>query len=152
MSIENPFHNPFMLGFDEIENMLLQITKGSESFPPYNIEQLSPNELRISLAVAGYQEKDLSVLQEDNQLIIRGQQQQDPQRYFLHRGIAARSFIKSFVLADGMKISGAFLENGLLNIDMLKPTKQKKVKRIAISQNETKHLLETKKGKHDTTD
>lgn len=127
-----PFNNPFMLGFDELENMLLRISKGAEGFPPYNIEQLSPSLLRISLAVAGYCETDLDVSLEDNQLIIRGRQEQDETRRFLHRGIAGRSFLKSFVLADGLIINGAYLENGLLNIDLKRPEKPKKVKQISI--------------------
>ncbi len=141
----NSFNNPFLLGFDDLEQMLLRISKGSDNFPPYNIEQMDDS-LRISLAVAGYAETDLEVSLEDNQLVIRGRQQPDETRHFLHRGIAARSFIKSFVLADGMKIQGALLENGLLNIDLVRPERQKKIQKIAI-QTETKtRVLEHRKG------
>ena len=128
----NPFHTPFMLGFDELENMFLNIAKGSESFPPYNIEQTGPNTLRISLAVAGYCESDLDVSYEENQLIIRGKQETAKNRNYIYRGIAGRSFIKSFVLAEGLKIREAFLENWLLNIDLLRPIREKKAQKIAI--------------------
>ena len=126
------FGPPFLLGFDEIENMLARITKTADGFPPYNIEQLSPDLLRITLAVAGYAESDLDITLEDNQLIIRGRQNQDPERRYLYRGIAGRSFIKSFVLADGMMIEGASLENGLLNVDLKKPVKASNIKHIEI--------------------
>ena len=112
--------------------MLAQMTKTAEGFPPYNIEQVDSDVLRITLAVAGYTESDLEMTLEDNQLIIRGRQMQDVERRYLHHGIAARSFIKSFVLAEGMVIEGACLENGLLNIDLRKPPKQTKVQRIDI--------------------
>lgn len=144
----NPFNNPFMLGFDELENMLLRISKGSESFPPYNIEQLAPDKMRISLAVAGYAESDLDVSVEENQLIIRGQQGKDDSRRFLHHGIAGRSFIKSFVLADGLKITEAFLENGLLNIDLVKPEKPKNIRQITIrTKKNALNLLTTQENK-----
>ena len=140
----NPFNHPFMLGFDELEDVLLRISKGSESFPPYNIEQTGPDSLRITLAVAGYKEQDLDVSLEDKQLVIRGRQETNENRHFLHRGIAGRSFIKSFVLADGLKITEAFLENGLLNIDLYRPTKPKKIRQIAIqTKKETSHILTT---------
>ena len=93
----NPFQNPFMLGFDDLEDLLFRVSKGADSFPPYNVEQIDEELLRMSLAVAGYSEEDLDVSQENNQLVIRGHQEQDPNRRFLHRGIAARNFIKSFI-------------------------------------------------------
>lgn len=146
----NPFNNPFMLGFDELENMLLRISKGSESFPPYNIEQLAHDKMRISLAVAGYTEADLDVSVEENQLVIRGHQEQDETRRFLHHGIAGRSFIKSFVLADGLKITEAFLENGLLNIDLVKPEKPKNIRQIAIrTKKSSSNLLTTQENNHE---
>jgi len=131
------FNNPFLLGFDNLEQMLNRIAKSSESFPPYNIEQIDENVLRLSLAVAGYTEDDLEITLEDNQLIIRGRQAQNPTRQFLHRGIAGRAFIKSFVLADNMQVGNAFMEWGLLNIDLLRPQRQPKIKKINI---------QTKKG------
>ncbi len=126
------FNNPFLLGFDNLEQVLNQIAKSSESFPPYNIEQIDENRLRLSLAVAGYREEDLEVTLEDNQLVIRGRQLSDPTRQFLHRGIAARAFIKSFVLADNMQVEAAALEWGLLTVDLLRPPRQPKIKRIQI--------------------
>lgn len=132
MSSINSFNNPFLLGFEEFENMLLQISKGSENFPPYNIEQLDDEHIRLSLAVAGYKEDDLEVSLEEKQLTIKGRQFNDPNRHFLHKGISSRSFIKAFVLADGLEIKGANLENGLLNIDLKKKIKQTKVQKIAI--------------------
>ncbi len=138
-----------MLGFDELENMLLRISKGSENFPPYNIEQIDADSLRITLAVAGYKESDLDVSIEENQLVIRGRQEQNDSRRFLHRGIAGRSFIKSFVLAEGLKITEAFLENGLLNIDLFRPNKPKKVQQIAIKTKNTAQKLLTSQENDD---
>lgn len=135
-----------MLGFDELENMLLRISKESESFPPYNIEQTDSTRLRITLAVAGYQEEELEVSLDENQLIIRGHQNNDPSRHYLHRGIAGRSFIKSFVLADGLKIEGAFLEHGLLNIDLKRFEKQKKIQKITIQTHKNCKLVLPHKG------
>ncbi len=132
MSNINSFNNPFLLGFEEFENMLLQISKGAENFPPYNIEQLDEDHLRLSLAVAGYKEDDLEVSLEEKQLTIKGRQTNDPNRHFLHKGISSRSFIKAFVLADGLEIKGASIENGLLNIDLKKKILQKKIQKITI--------------------
>ena len=141
------FNNPFMLGFDELENMLSRMTKSAEGFPPYNIEQTGTETLKIVLAVAGYTEADLDIIVEDNQLIIRGRQAQNTEKHYLHHGIAARSFIKSFVLADGMVIEGACLENGLLSVDLRKPQKQTKVQRIAIKTKSKSVLLDTSRRK-----
>ena len=140
-----PFNNPFLVGFDELEQMLLRVAKGADSFPPYNVEQLDPTTFEITMAVAGYTQEDLDIIQEDNQLVIRGQQEHNPNRHYLHQGIAARSFIKSFVLADGMQIKGALLENGLLIITLQKPQKTPNIKRIEIQKkSKTVHLK--KKG------
>lgn len=148
MSNVNPFHNPFMLGFDELSDMFLSISKGSESFPPYNIEQTGTDTLRITLAVAGYKDTDLEVCMEENQLIIRGKQEQNVQKHYIHRGIAGRSFIKSFVLADGLKITDAYLENGLLNIELLRPQKSKKIHKIEIRTKKcASHLLSSQEDK-----
>ncbi|MBQ4471956.1 MAG: Hsp20 family protein [Alphaproteobacteria bacterium] len=136
-----PFNNPFLVGFDELEQMLLRVAKGADSFPPYNVEQLDAATFQITMAVAGYSEEDLDILQEDNQLVIRGRQEHDPNRHYLHQGIAARSFLKSFVLADGMKIDNAVLENGLLIITLQKPQKNPNIKKIAITKkSKTVHL------------
>jgi len=135
--------SPFLLGFEELGDLLRQMTKSAEGFPPYNIEQLETGALRITLAVAGYAEADLDIMHEDNRLIIRGRQEPGERRY-LHRGIAGRSFIKTFVLADGMKVQGAHLENGLLNVDVLRPERTGKAKRIAIKTDSTRRMITAK--------
>ena len=145
----NSLNNPFLLGFEELENVLLQISKGAENFPPYNIEQLSEENLRLSLAVAGYTEDDLEVSIEENQLTLKGQQFNDPQRHFIHKGIASRSFIKSFVLADGLELKEAHLENGLLNIDFKKKIKEKKIQKINIKTRKSGCLVLPSKGETD---
>tara|TARA_Y100000588_G_scaffold184195_1_gene198025 strand:- start:203 stop:553 length:351 start_codon:yes stop_codon:yes gene_type:complete len=107
MSRISLFNSPFLLGFDDLERALDQVTKSSsDGYPPYNIEQTGENDIRISLAVAGFSMDDLSVSVEDTQLVIRGRQHNNPKREYLHRGIAARQFQRSFVLADGMEILG----------------------------------------------
>jgi HSP20 family molecular chaperone IbpA len=123
------------LGFDHLETMLERASKSSgDGYPPYNIEQLSSSALRITLAVAGFTMEDLQITQEDNQLVIRGRQSEDIQgRIFLHRGIAARQFQKSFVLAEGIDIGGAWLDNGLLHIDLFRPEPEVRVRRIDIT-------------------
>jgi HSP20 family molecular chaperone IbpA len=132
--------SPFLLGFDEIERLLNRATKGADGYPPYNIEQLArdndnPKRLRITLAVAGFARNLLDVYVEDNQLVIRGHQQDDVKtRQFLHRGIAARQFHRAFVLADGMQVLGADLKNGLLSIDLVRPQAERITKTIAINE------------------
>jgi len=133
--------SPFLLGFDEIERLLDRVTKGSDGYPPYNIERVArdgtnPERLRITLAVAGFTRDQLEVSVEENQLVIRGRQQDDKARQFLHRGIAARQFQRSFVLAEGMEVLGADLKNGLLSIDLARPQPEKIVKTITISEEE----------------
>ena len=146
MPSTSSFNNPFLLGFEELENVLLQISKGSENFPPYNIEQLDEEHLCLSLAVAGYKEDDLEISLEEKQLTIKGQQVNNPNRHFLHKGIASRSFIKSFVLADGLEIQDAQLENGILNINLKKRIQEKKVKKIAIKSQKPGCLVLPAKG------
>src|SRR5579872_3329335 len=109
------FNSPLLLGFDHFERTLDRIAKASsDGYPPYNIEQISPERLRITIAVAGFTESDLSVQIEDNQLVVRGRQQEDDkERIYLHRGIAARQFQRSFVLAEGIEVTGACMDNGL---------------------------------------
>jgi HSP20 family molecular chaperone IbpA len=116
--------------------MLERATKSSsDGYPPYNIEQTGPAGLRITLAVAGFTMDDLHITQEDNQLVIRGRQNDDTQgRIFLHRGIAARQFQRAFVLAEGIEVKGAFLDNGLLHIDLARPQPETKVRQIEITQ------------------
>jgi HSP20 family molecular chaperone IbpA len=108
-----------MLGFEQLERLLERTAKSSEGYPPFNIEQTSAEGYRITLAVAGFSEADLSITVEDRQLVIRGRQQEDTgERVFLHRGIASRQFQRSFVLADGVEIGDAVMENGLLHVDL----------------------------------
>lgn len=127
------FNSPFLLGFDQIERVLDRVAKTSgDGYPPYNIEQIGEDALRITLAVAGFAREDLDITVEDNQLVIAGDQPTDEDRTYLHRGIAGRRFRRSFVLADGIEIAGASLTNGLLNIDLVRPRPQVSVKRIEI--------------------
>lgn len=111
---------PHMLGFEQLERLLERTAKsGNEGYPPFNIEQTSEYSYRITLAVAGFAEEDLSITIEDRQLVIRGRQREDDTpRIFLHRGIAARQFQRSFVLADGVEVGDAIMENGLLHVDL----------------------------------
>jgi HSP20 family molecular chaperone IbpA len=129
------FTSPLFLGFDHLEQMLERASKASsDGYPPYNIEQTGPTGLRITLAVAGFTMDDLQITQEDNQLVIRGRQADDCQdRVFLHRGIAARQFQRAFVLAEGIDIKGAWLESGLLHIDLARPQPEPRVKTIQIN-------------------
>ena len=130
--------SPFLLGFDQIERALDRVAKAADGYPPYNIERLAcdaqkPERLRISLAVAGFTRDQLEVSIEENQLVIRGRQQDDKSRHFLHRGIAARQFQRTFVLAEGMEVLGADLKNGLLEIDLARPEPERLVKRVSIT-------------------
>jgi HSP20 family molecular chaperone IbpA len=128
------FNSPFLLGFDELENLLDQTAKASsDGYPPYNIEQLVEDGLRISLAVAGFSDDELSIEIEDRQLVIKGKQRDDDQRVYLHRGIAARQFQRSFVLAEGIEVTGASLNNGLLHVDLVRPKVEVRKKVIKIS-------------------
>ena len=133
------FNSPFLLGFEQFEQTLDRISKMSaEGYPPYNIEQVGTNSLRITLAVAGFTEADLSIELEDNQLLIRGRQTDDADRVYLHRGIAARQFQRSFVLAEGIEIVGAELDNGLLHVDLVRPEPEPRVQKIKIKQRASK--------------
>jgi HSP20 family molecular chaperone IbpA len=129
------FTSPLFLGFDHLEQKLERASNASsDGYPPYNIEQLSSTGLRITLAVAGFTMDDLQITQEDNQLVIRGRQTDDSQgRVFLHRGIAARQFQRAFVLAEGIEVKGAWLDNGLLHIDLIRPQPEARVKTIQIN-------------------
>lgn len=129
----------FLLGFDEIERALDRVSKSADGYPPYNIERIAgnsgePERLRITLAVAGFTRDQLDVTIEEKQLLIRGRQQDDKTRQYLHHGIAARQFQRTFVLADGMEVLGAELKNGLLSIDLVRPEPMRTVKTIAISE------------------
>ena len=138
MTRPSPFGHPFLLGFDEIEQALDRVAKGAnEGYPPYNIERLprterEPERLRITLAVAGFTRDQLDVMLEDSQLVVRGRQVEERERHFLHRGIAARQFQRTFLLADGMEVLGADLANGLLSIDLGRPEPDRIVRKIDI--------------------
>jgi len=133
MSRVSLFSSPLLLGFDQFERTLDRIGKSADNYPPYNIEQLAENRLRITLAVAGFAREDLDIRLEANQLTIRGKQPEQGERVFLHRGIAARQFQRSFMLADGLEITGANLANGLLEIDIHRPVAEPEVRRIPIA-------------------
>lgn len=126
------FDSPFFLGFDQFEKTLDRVRKASDGYPPYNIEQIGEEGLRITLAVAGFRMDDLEIEVDNNQLTISGRQKDEEEKIFLHRGIASRQFQKSFVLADGIEIVGACLDNGLLHIDMKKVQPESKARRIEI--------------------
>jgi len=133
MSRLSLFNSPLLLGFDQFERAFDRVSKaGADGYPPYNVEQLGENALRITLAVAGFSMDDLSVQIEDNQLVVRGKQTDDKDRVYLHRGIAARQFQRSFVLAEGIEVAGASLDNGLLNVDLLRRTVEGKVRTVEI--------------------
>jgi HSP20 family molecular chaperone IbpA len=140
MSRITPFASPLLLGFDAMEKTLERISKASDGYPPYNIERVAedgasgaPERLRITLAVAGFSEEELDVSIEENQLVIRGRQIEQGEREYLYRGIAARQFQRTFVLADGMQVLGAGLKNGLLSVDLIRPEPARMVKKINIS-------------------
>ncbi len=125
--------HPFLLGFDQLERLVERTAKSENGYPPYNIEQVGENAFRITLAVAGFAEEELSLTVEDSQLVVRGKQSDDgDDRVFLHRGIAARQFQRTFLLADGVEVSGAALANGLLHVDLSRATPEKVVQSIKI--------------------
>ena len=127
--------HPFLLGFDELERLVERTAKSdSGGYPPYNIEQTGETAYRITLAVAGFAESDLAITEEDRQLVVRGRiSASDEERVFLHRGIAARQFQRTFVLADGVEVERAHLENGLLHVDLTKALPESVVRTIRIS-------------------
>lgn len=135
MSVLN---SPFLLGFDEFERVLSRVAKSSgDGFPPYNIERLAGDDgrqdlLRITLAVAGFTRDQLEITIEDRQLTIRGQQSEEPKRTYLHQGIAARQFIRTFVLAEGIEVKSADLKDGMLSVDLLKLEQEPNLRRISI--------------------
>jgi HSP20 family molecular chaperone IbpA len=139
MSRVPTLNSPFLLGFDDIERALDRVAKTtSDGYPPYNIERLprsddAPERLRITLAVAGFTLDQLEITLADNQLVIRGRQNDDKARQFIHRGIAARQFQRAFLLAEGMSVLGAELSNGLLAVDLARPEPERVIKRIMIS-------------------
>jgi len=134
----SPLSSPFLLGFDDIERALTRVSKSAnDGYPPYNIERLAkteqePERLRITLAVAGFTQEQLDVSVEENQLMIRGRQIDDQERFYLHRGIAARQFQRSFLLVEGMQVLGADLSNGLLSVDLIRPEPDRVIRKINI--------------------
>ena len=129
------FASPYLLGFDHLERLLERTARNAgDSYPPYNIEAFDDGSLRITLAVAGFSKDELSVTEEDRQLVVRGKQAEADGKTFLHRGIAARQFLRSFVLAEGIEVVGCSLDNGLLNIDLTRPMPEPKVRTIKIEQ------------------
>ena len=128
------FNSPLLLGFDHFERAIDRVAKtASDGYPPYNIERIGDDGLRITLAVAGFARDDLDIAVENNQLSIRGRQQDDQERVFLHRGIAARQFQRTFVLAEGIEVAGANLDNGLLHVDLVRPQPAAVSRSIAIN-------------------
>ena len=138
MSRVSMFNSPLLLGFDQLERTLDRLAKGAEGYPPYNIERIGENGLRIVLAVAGFTSDDLVIELVESQLSVRGKQTDDSDRVFLHRGIAARQFQRAFMLADGIEVVGAKLDNGLLAIDLVRPVAEPRMRTIRIDGAEAK--------------
>ncbi len=139
MSHVSLFSSPLLLGFDRVERMLDRVAKSAnDGYPPYNIEQIGEHSLRISLAVAGFTLDQLTVSLEDNQLTVRGKQVEEPGRVYLHRGIAARQFQRSFVIAEGIQVSAARLDNGLLHIELQRPKPASVTRNIEITNSQPK--------------
>ena len=132
MSRMSVFNSPFLLGFEQFERTIDRISKlSTETYPPYNIEQISSNLLRITIAVAGFEKEDLEINLEGNQLQIKGfKKDENDERIFLHRGIATRQFQRNFVLAEGIEVEGASMENGLLSVDLSQPINSEESKKI----------------------
>ena len=131
MSRMSVFNSPFLLGFEQFERTIDRISKlSTETYPPYNIEQISSNLLRITIAVAGFEKTDLEINLEGNQLQIKGfKKEENDERIFLHRGIATRQFQRNFVLAEGIEVEGASMENGLLSVDLSQPINSEESKK-----------------------
>ncbi|MDO8977385.1 Hsp20 family protein [Reyranella sp.] len=132
MSRVSVFSSPLLLGFDQFERTLDRLAKNAEGYPPYNIERIGENGLRITLAVAGFTSSELAIELVENQLTVRGKQTDDGDRVYLHRGIAARQFQRAFMLADGIEVTGARLDNGLLSIDLVRPVLEPRIRTIRI--------------------
>ncbi len=127
------FSSPLFLGFDHFERLIDTMSKGDDSYPPYNIEQIGENGFRITLALAGFRKENINISVDSNQLIIKGRQEADPNAVYIYRGIAARQFIKSFVLADGVEVKSAEFESGLLHLNLLRIKNQSNIKTIEIT-------------------
>ena len=146
------FNSPFLLGFEQFERTIDRISKlSTETYPPYNIEQISSNLLRITIAVAGFEKQDLEINLEGNQLQIKGFKKEDnDERIFLHRGIATRQFQRNFVLAEGIEVEGASMENGLLSVDLSQPINSEESKKIEIkdsTKSNNEKLISLENGK-----
>lgn len=134
MSRVSLFNSPLLLGFDHFERVLDRVAKSAnDGYPPYNIEQCGENALRITIAVAGFTKDELQMTLEENQLTVRGKQAEDAGRVYLHRGIAARQFLRSFVLAEGIEVVDARMDNGLLHIDLVRPEPESVARTIEIN-------------------
>ncbi|MGB8815410.1 MAG: Hsp20 family protein [Paracoccaceae bacterium] len=130
--------HPYLLGFEQLERLVERTSKGTDGYPPFNIEAVAENAYRITLAVAGFREEDIAITVEDRQLVIRGRQAEDEvERVFLHRGIAGRAFQRSFVLAEGVEVAGASMEHGLLHIDLRRAVQNTVVQTIKITSGQT---------------
>ena len=152
MSRMSVFNSPFLLGFEQFERTIDRISKlSTDTYPPYNIEQISSNLLRISIAVAGFEKTDLEINLEGNQLQIKGfKKEENDERIFLHRGIATRQFQRNFVLAEGIEVEGASMENGLLSVDLSQPINSEESKKIEIkdsSKSNNEKLISLENGK-----
>ncbi len=130
------FSAPFLLGFEAYEEHIDRLSRGADGYPPYNIERTVESDgsetFLISVAVAGFAHSELEITQEDNQLLVRGKQKDDPSRQYLHRGIAARQFHRNFLLADGVEVKEAVLKHGMLVISVIRPPAEKRSRRIEI--------------------
>ena len=152
MSRMSVFNSPFLLGFEQFERTIDRISKlSTETYPPYNIEQISSNLLRITIAVAGFEKTDLEINLEGNQLQIKGfKKEENDERIFLHRGIATRQLQRNFVLAEGIEVEGASMENGLLSVDLSQPINSEESKKIEIkdsSKSNNEKLISLENGK-----
>jgi len=145
MSRVSVFSSPLLLGFDEFERTLDRLSKkASDGYPPYNIEQIGDDRICITLAVAGFAEEDLAIEIVDNQLVIQGKQPEPASdRVFLHRGIASRQFQRAFILADGIEVRAARLDNGLLHIDLFRPKPESRVRKVKISSTKNGNIKES---------
>ncbi|MEO7222967.1 MAG: Hsp20 family protein [Devosia sp.] len=136
MSRVSMFSAPFLLGFDAYEERIDRLSRAADGYPPYNIERTvqadGSESFLISIAVAGFAQTELEITQEDNQLLVRGRQKDDPSRQYLHRGIAARQFQRNFLLADGVEVKGALLDHGMLVISVIRPKADKLSRNIEI--------------------
>jgi HSP20 family molecular chaperone IbpA len=147
MNRTTSFNSPFLLGFEHLERLLERTAKSAgDAYPPYNIEQSDDGKLRIAVAVAGFDRGDLSVTVEENQLVIRGKQSESADKTFLHRGIAARQFQRAFVLAEGIDVTGATLENGLLTVELHRPRAEPVIRTVEIKSGSGGPFAATRKG------